>query len=288
MDYFKTLRNNNKICSRTVSESYSCLFSSDLTIRFVLSGNECYHIGRRNLSIFPDSFIVLNKGSQFSTNIDSCIAVQSFFIIFDQKFVADFINCWRIKDSKLLNSECHNGSQSFEFKETIFPFHGDMMYNIFHLKSHLDNGLKDELLINEYLYHCLLNYFRIYNEEIFMKTEKLNFLSQVTRTEILRRLNLAKEYLSSNYNHNISLDELAKYSGLSVTHLLRTFKQAFNLTPHQFLMQIRLRRARLLLKNTKYSISEVVGLVGFECPSSFIRLFKTNYNITPLKYRQIA
>jgi AraC family transcriptional regulator len=144
------------------------------------------------------------------------------------------------------------------------------------------------MLINEYLHHCLINYFRVYDEEIFMKAERLNFLSPVTKTEILRRLSLAKEYLCSNYNQNISLDELAKYSGLSITHLLRTFKQAFNLSPHQYLTAIRLRRARLLLKSTDYSINEVVSLVGFECPSSFIRLFRTNYNITPLKYRQIA
>jgi AraC-like DNA-binding protein len=120
------------------------------------------------------------------------------------------------------------------------------------------------------------------------KAEKLNFLNQNTKIEILRRLNLAKEYLYSNYNQNISLDDLAEHSCLSVNHLLRTFKQAFSLTPHQFLIQLRLKRAQLLLKNTTYPINEVVNLIGFECPSSFIRLFKTHYKITPLKYRQSA
>ncbi len=288
MDYFKTLRNNNKICSRTISEDHSRLFCSDFSIRFVLSGSEGYNLGRRNLSIYPDSFIVLNKGAQYSTNVVSDIPVQSFSINFDQRYVDDFVDGWRIDDNKLLSDAGSDSKQSFEFKETIYPFYGDIMYNIFHLKNQLDNGLKDEMLINEYLHHCLINYFRIYDEEIFMKAEKLNFLNPVTKTEILRRLNLAKEYLCSNYNQNIGLDELAKYSGLSVTHLLRTFKQAFNLSPHQYLTAIRLRRARLLLKSTDYSINEVVSLVGFECPSSFIRLFRTNYNITPLKYRQIA
>jgi AraC-like DNA-binding protein len=288
MDYFKTLRNNNKICSRTVSENHNRLYCSDSSLRFVLSGNESYHLGRRNLSVYPDSFIVLNKGAQYSTNVDSDIPVQSFSINFDQKFVDDFVDGWKTEDCKLLSLAGNHMSHSFEFKETIYPFSGDIMYNIFHLKNHLDNGLKDEMLINEYLYHCLVNYFRIYDEEIFMKAEKLRFLNPATKTEILRRLNLAKEYLNSKYNQNISLEELAGYAGLSVTHLLRTFKQAFNLTPHQYLISIRLQRAKLLLKSTSYSINEVVSLIGFECPSSFIRLFRTSYNVTPLKYRQTA
>lgn len=288
MDYFKTLRNNNKICSRTISENCSRTSSSDVAIRFVLSGNESYHLGRRDLSVYPDSFIVLNKGSQFSTGVRSNEPVQSFSVSYDQQFVNDFITGWTTKDARLLNNDGHIAGQQYEFKETIYPFSGNIMYNILHLKSQLDNGLNDELLINEYLHHSLINYFQVYNEEILKKGEQLHFLNPVTKKEILRRLNLAKEYLYSNYNSNIGLEELAKYAGLSVTHLLRTFKQAFNETPHQFLMQIRLQRAKLLLKSTDYSINEVVCLVGFECPSSFIRLFKTNYKITPLKYRQTA
>ena len=113
-------------------------------------------------------------------------------------------------------------------------------------------------------------------------------MSFATGLPIIRRLNIAKDYLYSNYNQNITLDELADHACLSVNHLLRTFKQAFGVSPHQFLIQLRLQRAQLLLKSTDYSITEVVGLVGFECPSSFIRLFKTHYKITPLKYRQSA
>jgi AraC family transcriptional regulator len=288
MDYSKTLRNNNKIYSRTSNQRQNQQYSSDFSLRFVLAGNERYDIGRRQLSIYPDSFLILNRGTQYSTDTDSDIPVQSFTINFDQQFLEDFKEYWAFTDNRLLNRSGYNTNKSPEFDETIYPFSGDMMYNVYHLKQYLDNGMHDELLINEYLHHCLINYFSIYNEEILKKAEKLKFLNQSTKVEILRRLNLAKEYLYSNYNQNISLDDLAEHSCLSVNHLLRTFKQAFNLTPHQFLIQLRLKRAQLLLKNTSYPVNEVVNLIGFECPSSFIRLFKTHYKITPLKYRQSA
>lgn len=288
MDYSKTLRNNNKIYSRTSSQRQNQQYSSDFSLRFVFTGNERYDIGRRHLSIYPDSFLILNRGTQYSTDTDSSIPVQSFSINFDQQFLEDFKEYWAFTDNRLVNRNGYKTKQHQEFDETIYPFSGDIMYNVYHLKQYLDNGMHDELLINEYLTHCLINYFTIYNEEILNKAEKLHFLNPSTKIEILRRLNLAKEYLYSNYNQNISLEDLAEYSCLSVNHLLRTFKQAFNLTPHQFLIQLRLKRAQLLLKSTTYPINEVVNLIGFECPSSFIRLFKTHYKITPLKYRQIA
>lgn len=286
MDYSKTLRNNNKISIRTSCLQHNQQYNTDFNLRFVLAGSESYHIGRRNLSVYPDSFLILNKGTQYSSQVDSDIPAQLFSINFDQNFLYDFQSCHTTNSKVLLGKYGYDEGTEFAFNETIYPFKGDIKYNINHLKTHLDRGTQDELLINEYLHHCLINYFRIYNEEFVEKAEKLKFLNTSTRLEILRRLNLAKEYLYSNYNQNISLEKLAEHACLSVNHLLRTFKQAFNVTPHQFLIQLRLQRAQLLLKTTDYPINEVVNMIGFECPSSFIRLFKTHYKITPLKYRQ--
>ena len=282
MEYLKTLKNNNIIYSGT--RNHKCLQQQapDFTMRFVFSGNENYNIGRRNLTIYPDSFLVLNKGTQYSSVIDCPFTVHAFAISFNEKFIAAFRN-----SGGQFAPFCANGNDN-EFNETIFPLKGDMFFNVKQLKYQLDNGMDDENLINEYLGQCLASYFKIYNEEISQKTRRLNFFHESTRVEILRRLNLAKEYLYTNYNRNIGLDELAEYSCLSVNHLLRTFKQAFNLTPHQFLIQLRLQRAQVLLRNTNYPVAEVVSLIGFECPSSFIRLFREHFQTTPLKYRQSA
>jgi len=287
MEYLRTLRNNNVIYSGTRS-TYNQQTTSDFSIRFVFSGNERYNIGKRQLSIYSDSFLILNKGTHYTSTVESAVPVQSFGISFDDKFLQEFKNGWQLKDEALLdlNKYPFINRHEQEFYETIYPFRGDIFFNIKHLKHHLDHGLKDELLINEYLQHCLINYFQIFNEEIFQKAQRLNFLSKSTKIEILRRLNLAKEYLYSNYNTNISLNELAEYACLSVTHLLRTFRQAFHQTPHQFLVQIRLQRAKELLKNTDYPVNEIVNMIGFDCPSSFIRLFKDRFQTTPMKYRQ--
>ncbi len=286
MDYTRTLKNNNRILCETRAHRYQTQCTSDLSLRFALRGSELYQVGRRELSIYPDSFLMLNKGTQYISKIDSDTPVESFSIGFDQAFLKDFNNTCTLSGSKLLDGADLSCSFSMDVNETIYPLSGDMRFNIGHLKNHLDQGVQDELLINEYLHHCLINYYKIYNNEVYDKAEKLSFTNRNTRVEILKRLNLAKDYMYTNYNKNIALEELARHACLSVNHLLRTFKQAFNSSPHQFLIQLRLQRSRILLKTTKYSINEIVCMVGFECPSSFIRLFKTRYSTTPQKYRQ--
>jgi len=286
MDYLKTLTNNNRILSETRAHRFQTQCTADLSLKFALSGNELYQVGKRELSIYPDSFLVLNKGTQYTSKIDSEVPVESFSITFDQKFLTDFSYSYTSTSNKLLDNPDPTSYSNIDFNETIYPFIGDMRFTVQHLKNHLDSGVQDELLINEYLHHCLINYHRIFNNEVNNKAEKLNFTNRSTRIEILKRLNVAKDFMYTNYNKNVSLEELGQHACLSVNHFLRTFKQAFAVSPHQFLTQLRLQRSRMLLKTTNYPINEIVCLVGFECPSSFIRLFKTRYFITPQKYRQ--
>jgi AraC family transcriptional regulator len=284
MEYSRILENKNKITSTTLNQKTYTETTGNFSIRFIFSGNETCSIGRRQLSVHSDSFIILNKGTRFTSNSDPRFPVNVFSIEFDDDFLNGF-NSNFLKGNKAILFDPDNSA--YQLRETIYPFKGDIKLNICGLKNLLDNEPTDDSLINEYLHRCLFNCYKVYNEEIFQKAKKLNFLHFSTRIEILRRLNLAKEYLYANYNTNVNLESLANYACLSVNHLLRTFKLAYNQSPHQFLIQLRLQRAQLLLTKTEYPVYEIVNMVGFKCTSSFIRLFRTRYKTTPLKYRNV-
>jgi len=284
MKYVKELSNRNKIISEHTCDSVYEQQNSDYTIKFVFSGSEECEINKRKLSIYPDSFAVLNEGTCYSARIDSITPVNTFSVSFGESFITDFHHTFSNNNELLLDGKESNDKPVFI--ESLYPFAGDMRFNILHLKNQIDKGLNDEMLINEYMYHCLLNYYKIYNKEVIQKLDKLSFIKTKTKEEVLKRLTLAKEYISSNYNQNITLENIADHACLSVNHLLRTFKEAYEISPYQFLMQLRLNRAKNLLQTTSYSLNEIVGLVGFECSSSFIRLFKNTFNITPLKYKK--
>jgi AraC family transcriptional regulator len=287
MKYLRVLKNNNQVSGETVKQAYYPEQIGNFSMQMVFSGNSAYNIGKRNLNLYPDSFLALNQGTKYSSKVDSNIPVNKLSISFAPEFLNDFYRSSNNNNMKSLLDDPFNNSGHAEdfFLETIYPFSGDMKYNILNLKNQLEQESPDDLLVNEYLHHSLINYFKIYQKEFSTKSENLSFLSKSTKIEILKRLTFAKEYISSNYNKNIDLEDIAQTACLSVNHLLRTFKQAYGISPHQYLIKVRIERSKYLLKNTKYSLNEIVEIVGFECPSSFIRLFKTINSITPGKYR---
>ena len=286
MKFLRVLKNNNQISSETVKQAYYPEHVSNFSIKMVFSGNTTYNLGKRQLNLYPDSFLAINLGTTFSSKVDSSIPVSNLSISFAPSFLSDFYKTQHKTHKELLDDpfNMEEISDSF-FLETIYPFAGDMKYNIMHLKQQLEQEAPDDLLINEYLHHCLINYHKVYTKEVTDKSEKLNFLNNSTKVEILRRLTFAKEFINSNYNKKLELDDIAQSACLSVNHLLRTFKQAYGKSPHQYLIQVRIDRSKYLLKNTNYTINDIVEIIGFECPSSFIRLFKSLNRTTPGKYR---
>lgn len=286
MKFLRVLKNNNQISSETVKQAYYPDHVSNFSIKMVFSGNTTYNLGKRQLNLYPDSFLAINLGTTFSSKVDSSIPVSNLSISFAPSFLSDFYKTQHKTHKELLDDpfNMEEISDSF-FLETIYPFAGDMKYNIMHLKQQLEQEAPDDLLINEYLHHCLINYHKVYTKEVADKSEKLNFLNNSTKVEILRRLTFAKEFINSNYNKKLELDDIAQSACLSVNHLLRTFKQAYGKSPHQYLIQVRIDRSKYLLKNTNYTINDIVEIIGFECPSSFIRLFKSLNRTTPGKYR---
>jgi AraC family transcriptional regulator len=288
MKFTRVLKNNNQISSETVMQAYYPEHIGNFSIITVFNGNTGYNIGRRKLNLFPDSFLAINQGTSYSSMVDSNIPVNNLSISFSPTFLSDFYRSHHKTQNELLNEPFDNEEMSENFfLETIYPFDGDMKYNIMHLKQQLEQEAPDDLLVNEYLHHCLINYFKVYKNEVLNKSENLKFLNKSTKEEILKRLTLAKEYIISNYNKNIDLEDIAQNACLSVNHLLRTFKQAYGKSPHQYLIQVKIDRSKYLLKNSKFTINEIVEIIGFECPSSFIRLFKSMNKITPGKYRLI-
>lgn len=283
MRYVKVLRNNNEIISQSTGEAfYKNIEADKFSIHVVFSGSQEFIVDKRKITLYPGNFFILNEGTEYSSSIDSVDVVQTFSICFDAGYIREFKRSLELQNIQLIGIAATDDQPLLE---TIYPFHGDMKYNLLHLKKHLEAGVDDEMLLNEYMYHCLLNFYRIYNMEIFRKGQALNFQNDATRTDIVKRLAIAKDYISSNYDKDLKLEDIAQNACLSVNHLLRTFKQAYNKSPHQYLTEVRLKQARHLLKNTKYPVNEIVQIVGFECPSSFIRLFKSTYSITPKNFR---
>jgi AraC-like DNA-binding protein len=97
-------------------------------------------------------------------------------------------------------------------------------------------------------------------------------------------LNRVREYAATNLSHKISLKQLADLCDLSRYQFLRRFEHSMGLTPHNWLIQLRLEQACLLLRQPGQNLAQVAANVGFYDQSHFNRAFRTWYGITPSQY----
>ncbi len=97
----------------------------------------------------------------------------------------------------------------------------------------------------------------------------------------------ARDYLAAHVTENVDLATLAGISGLSRSHLIRSFKQEIGLTPHAFLIDRRVRLARTLLLGGDAPVS-VAADAGFADQAHMTRAFKARIGVTPGRFAKMS
>jgi len=108
-----------------------------------------------------------------------------------------------------------------------------------------------------------------------------------TKYPTIRTIKETADYIINNLSTNICIDDLASLCNLSRFHYIRLFKQCLGETPYSYLIKARLSKAKLLLANTKLSITEVGLRCGFSSPNRFSEVFKEKNKTSPTSYRKL-
>lgn len=116
-----------------------------------------------------------------------------------------------------------------------------------------------------------------------------------TRSQILReygdglskeKLDQAIDYIQAYLSKNLSLEEMAAELGMSQYYFCHLFKQSMGISPHQYLIQQRVERAKFLLGRSKKSIANIAVECGFANQSHFARYFRRHTGVNPSQFRQ--
>jgi len=94
------------------------------------------------------------------------------------------------------------------------------------------------------------------------------------------------EDMHNDYKSSLSISDYAKKCNLSKYHYIHLFKQYTNMSPYAYIMNIRMEKAKELLKYTTLSISEIAEFVGYNNPLNFSNIFKKYTGQSPLNYRK--
>jgi AraC family transcriptional regulator len=95
----------------------------------------------------------------------------------------------------------------------------------------------------------------------------------------------AIEYINQNLERDLPLEEIAKVANMSKYHFAKSFRQVVGMPPHQYLVRMRVEKARKLLVESEMSVTEVANLVGYEDTGQFSGQFLKIVGTTPRRYR---
>ncbi|PRX90061.1 AraC family transcriptional regulator [Paraburkholderia sp. BL25I1N1] len=105
---------------------------------------------------------------------------------------------------------------------------------------------------------------------------------------LLRRLLRAKDRMDAASHEAWPVERLAAVSGVSEAHFARSFKQAFGIPPHRYLLTRRIEQANTLLRDTALSITEIAFATGWESLGTFGRIFRDINGRSPSAMRREA
>lgn len=125
------------------------------------------------------------------------------------------------------------------------------------------------------LRHLLILIHRKLTRQLVLKNEYLD-----------SEMDLAAQHFNDNYNLEISIRDYAASRGMSIGYFIRNFKEYTGMTPAQYIISIRVTTAQMLLETTKYTVTEIGRIVGYENPLYFSRIFHKQKGFSPSQYRK--
>jgi AraC-like DNA-binding protein len=251
------------------------------SLKYVVDRCIHYKVGAREHSVPAGNFLLACKQPFVKAYFDSDTIVKSICIDIRPITVAEaFTIVSRREDYHFDNYLSHYFSYP-DFFEAVCPVKtapfGPQLNN---LLEAINNKKADELLNREWFLTLVENI--IYHEYgNYLALNGLQSVKLSTRKELLQRLLRARQYMDDHYLVINEISEVAVSCNLSEFHFFRSFKQAYGITPYQYLLKKRLECAKQMIRNGQFTITEIALHCNFPDLFTFSKAFKRQFNIAP-------
>lgn len=251
----------------------------------LMAGNgECdYFVNGAKNRVHTNQLFLVNRDSRLAVHIAKKESAPA-LLFFHSKLPELVRHSMEESSEKLLEEKTSHQYDDFSFLERMHnnPALHETISSLVALGSSCSSfaSLKADIMIRN-LFEQLLRE----NRSAASLSKNLAAVKASTRLEIFKRVALAKEWMEANYASGCTLEELAMIANMNSQHFLRMFSQVYQITPHQYLIGIKLEKAKELLQSTSLTVLEICNAIGFESVYSFSLLFKRKFGPPPAQLR---
>jgi YesN/AraC family two-component response regulator len=233
--------------------------NNNVEILLCLSGNVYVNIEKNNYLVQSNQILIIQEGISYSIyHRDQC----------DDEVIKIIFNDFHISGYEK-NQFLQTSYAILELNEDKGFFQNNFLY--------LDKTYKENMNFaqSELLESIIISILLLLIDKL---KENINMMSSITRE--------AREYIETHYKSDITLTMLAEKINFSVYYLSHIFKKEMGCAPMQYLMTIRMEKAKELLQATNQTILDIAQQVGYSNANYFNMLFKRLVGITPGQYRR--
>ncbi|HVF95950.1 MAG TPA: AraC family transcriptional regulator [Flavisolibacter sp.] len=254
------------------------------SIKYVLQGTEHYFIDGKKYSVRQGEFLVVNNRCPVGAMIRSKKAVTGLCIHLEPELLQSVYAAQTFSSQQLLEVE-HQRAAVPEIEPMIYAKNECGLGSYLeYVTQHLDSGTAVIHLHSEEFYQTVTGHL-INLQNSFEAPHTLATRNSVQQ-ELALRLSKAKEVMDDACTESLSIEAIAQASLLSPSHFFRLFRQAYNISPYQYLLQRKLERAHYTLNQHQQSITATALHCGFADVASFSKAYKKQYGLSPARALQ--
>ena len=250
-----------------------------VSIKSVVRGEATWESGGRRFVLDPGASLVLDEEQPYTIRVQARDPVETFCLFFRRGFVEEIGGVLTGGAAKRLDRPDGAREQSRRF--AAFPAHDERLLAPLR-RAH--QALAAGRAEGEWLLDVVVRLGEalvLRREDVRRDMARVPAAGAATRAEIVRRLRRALDRIEDDLAGPLALETLAGAACLSPYHFHRLFTQVHGATPHQFVRERRLLRARVLLTESDWPVAEVARGCGFESPGSFSALYRRRFGAPP-------
>jgi len=256
-------------------------FRGPLSLKGVLRGYIDWHTPERRFRVWPDTFVLLNKGQSYVLSTEAEQRCKTFCVFFEDGLVENAIRQLIVSPDVLLEDTAT--SEPFGFHEQLTPVSTPSGAAFARLALAVANNSTSLEL--DWLLHGLASRVALGAIAESRRQEGLSSVKASTRREICRRLKLARAVMEEDLSARWTLKDMGVAAAMAPHHFARCFSTCFRETPRAYLIRRRLERARVLLQSSRFTVTQACLEVGYESVSSFSTAYRKLHGEPPSKTR---
>jgi AraC-like DNA-binding protein len=296
--YFSIITEQNKLNLNKPSGTDSVYYSElnewyttnafrSFSLKYVVDKCIYYKSGKKEYAVSGGNFLLACKQPDVKAYFDSAFPVKSICIDIRPQTVEEAFTAMTATDIDFDNFLDGYFRQPYFF-EAVCPASSTVAFGnqLKELVAAIRIGNAQDLVNREWFLKLAENIIQ-YEFGNYKALNSLTSLKTETKKELLVRLKIAKQYMDEQFLFINDINEVATYCSLSEFHFFRSFRQAFAISPYQYILKKRLALAKSLILKNEMSITAIALHCNFPDLFTFSKAFKKHYNYSPSQYAKI-